>query len=168
MAVNDAQSGYSPETRNYLEKSLNSVYTNGLNTASRLGGDPNSIADILERASNSVLKMGSDDALMQYNKMAGVVSSVKDLADQRVAEWASVQNNLKDDMAAEAMKSAAGAKNTQSGLGLFTSAVANYDMGNLYGTKKPATKYANPQDYKSKMKVRITSPTAEEDYPNPL
>jgi hypothetical protein len=120
--------------------------------------------------------MGSDDALMQYNKMAGVVSSVKDLADQRVAEWASVQNNLKDDMAAEAMKAQAGNKTKQTGLNLLTSAAANYDMGNLYKTKnrditrKPGT-----------TRIRVTSPTAEydspqetirpytrNDYPNPL
>jgi hypothetical protein len=118
----------------YLTNQNDRVLSSSLDAITRLGGNPNNVADIFDRASQNVMKTAYDNDMLQYNKLTKVFETTQALADQRVAEWADKEAKLKDEMASEAQKAAAGNKTKNTGLNLLTSAAANYDAENLYKT----------------------------------
>ena len=139
MALNAAQTGYGAQTLNYLTTQNDRSLTSSFGAATSLGADANTIADIYDRSSQNIMKIGADNELQQFAKFNKVYETTQTLANQKVAEWADKEAKLKDDMAAAAQKVAAGNANLQSGLNMAVGSIANKEKGDLYGTAKPAT-----------------------------
>lgn len=132
MALNAAQSGYSAQSMSYLTNQTDRALSSSLGTVSKMGGDPNDVAAIFDRSVQAIMKTTSDNELLKMQKFNKVYETVNTLAKERTAEWADKEAILKDKMAAEAMKVAAGNKNQESGLNMALGAGANKAIGNLF------------------------------------
>jgi hypothetical protein len=135
LALNEAQTGYGASSLDYFTSQSDRALTASLETVSRLGGDPNSIADIFDRNMQSIMKTTNDDALLKYQKTSRVFDSLYGLGEQRLANWADKEAVLKDKMAAEAMKVKAGADTMNSGLNLAFSSFTAMKAGSGYDSK---------------------------------
>jgi hypothetical protein len=136
LALNQAQTGYGAGTLDYLTTQSDRALSSGLGAASRLGANPNEIADIFDRNLTAIMKTGADNELLQMQKFNKVYDSLSTLAEEKTAVWADREAKIKNEMAAAAQQVAAGNKNSQSGLNLGMSAVANADAAKLYSTEQ--------------------------------
>jgi hypothetical protein len=139
LSLNEAQSGYGASALNYFTKQSDRALATTLETASRMGGDAMSIADIFDRNMQGLMKVANEDALLKYKRTEKVFDNLTKLASDRLANWADREAILKDKMASEGMKVQAGAQTMQSGLNLLSSSIMAKRAGKgLDPTKKVA------------------------------
>jgi hypothetical protein len=139
LSLNEAQSGYGASALNYFTKQSDRSLATTLETASRMGGDAMSIADIFDKNMQGLMKIANEDALMKYKRTEKVFDSLSKLANDRLANWADREAILKDKMASEGMKVQAGAQTMQSGLNLLNSSIMAKKAGSGYGDPTKTT-----------------------------
>ena len=128
------QAGYSPETLSYLTDQADTGLSSALGTATRLGADPNQLGSELDSYFKDIFKIGSDNELIKMKKFDSLINATQLLANNKEAEWASGENLIKDQMAAQAAKLANSQQNIQSGLNAIidvsaAAATPDYDNG---------------------------------------
>lgn len=132
LSVNQAQSGLGANTKQYLTTQNDRAFSSSLDAVTKLGGDPNSVANIFDAQMNNIMKVSAADDEARLRKMDTVYKNLAMVAQGKDAEYASEQNLIKDKMAAEAAKVEAGQKNMQSGANMMLSAYANGETNKLY------------------------------------
>ena len=114
----NAQSGFDPTTMSYLTSQAEGSLATTLDTSKILGGDPNNFASIINQNFQDIFRIGSENDLAKMKKFDALTNATQLVAQNKDAEYASQQNLIKDQMAAEVQKGQAGAANEQSGINL--------------------------------------------------
>lgn len=136
LAQNEAQTGYGAATMSYFTNKTNSALTNSLNTASKLGADPNSISSIFSKNVDAIIKTSSDSEMTRMMKFDKLYASIAKVIEGKDAEFADRRAKQDDLAAAAAMKVKAGNDNLKSGINGIMGAVANNETSNLGGPLK--------------------------------
>lgn len=120
-----AQSGYDPQTLDFLTNSADRGFATQTGTALRLGADPNTISGLDDKYLQDIMRIGSDNATLQLQNFDKFLNAKSLVAENKTAEWQSREDLLKDQMQAVAGKAAAGAQNVNSGINTVVQAGAN-------------------------------------------
>lgn len=130
-----AGKGYDDQTFNYLNNQADRAFATNTGTALRLGADPNVIAGLDDQYLQSIMNIGSNDALLQLQNFDKFLNAKQLVAANKEAEWDSKESILKDQMAMYGLKAQAGATNVNSGLNLIGQAGTNLALEELYKSK---------------------------------
>lgn len=128
----NAQSGFDPQTMTFLNNSADRAFATNTGTALRLGADPNVVAGLDDQYLQSIMKIDSDNSLLQLQNFYKFLNAKQLVASNKEAEWASKEDILKDEMQMYGQKAKAGADNVNSGLNLIGQGVSNYFSSQLY------------------------------------
>jgi hypothetical protein len=142
LATNNAQTGFGAETMNYLTTQSDRDLTSSLGAATRLGADPNAIANIFDNQMQNVLKIGAENETMRLSKLGQVYQGLQGVIQGKDAEYASKQNLIKDQMAAEAQKVQAGQQNIESGINGAIGALSYDAQSKLFEQANGIGRYA--------------------------
>ena len=140
IAQNQAESGYGADTLNYIKSQTDNALTNSLDTATKLGANPNDISSIFSRNVDAIMKTASDSELAKVTKFDKLYTSIANVAAGQDAEFADRRAKNDDQMAAAGMKVKAGNDTLKSGLGNIAGAFTNYatsQIGNPDNTVSP-------------------------------
>lgn len=135
----NAQSGYDPQTLDFLTNSADRSFATQTGTALRLGADPNMVAGLDDRYLQDIMRIGSDNATLQLQNFDKFLNAKQLVATNKEAEWQSKENLIKDQMQAITGQAAAGAQNVNSGFNLLTQGIANYGTAQLYKDRNKRT-----------------------------
>lgn len=138
-----AQSGYDPQTLDFLTNQADRSFATSTGNALRLGADPNVIAGLDDQYLQNIMKIGSDNATLQLQNFDKFLNAKQLVAANKEAEWASKENLIKDEMAAASTKVAAGQQNLQSGINLGLQVATSGAMNDLYGLNTPTSNVGN-------------------------
>lgn len=131
----NTQSGFGDDTLGFLTDQAERGFATNTGTALRLGADPNIIAGLDDQYLQDIMKIGSQDAMLQLQNFDKFLNAKQLVASNKEAEWASKENLIKDEMAAASSKVAAGQQNLQSGINLGMQVASNATSGNLWEDK---------------------------------
>jgi len=137
IAQFDAQSGYGQKTLSYLTDNAERGFSSSSGNALRLGADPNTIAALNDQYMNQIMKIGSEDQLLSFQKFDRLLGAKNTVANSLDAEFAWKDNILKDMMQNSASKAAAGNKMMTSGINTAISSLAANDTANLWNSSLP-------------------------------
>jgi hypothetical protein len=137
-AQSGAQQGYDAFTLNYLTSGINKAAAASLGTAARLGADPNQLSGILDQRIQGLLKVGSDNHLLNMQNFSRYMGAVEMMGQNKTAEWQSGQNLIKDRLQAANANKQAGLQNMGSAANAFISMDAARRTERLYTVKNPA------------------------------
>lgn len=132
MQENAAQTGFSPQTLDYLTSKTDAGLASSLGTAGRLGADPNTLSTLVDSYSKDIFGIAGENELTKMKKYDGLLNALQLLSQSKDAEWASKDNLIKDQMAAQAAKLQAARENVQSGLNLIGGGISGIASSNLY------------------------------------
>lgn len=140
----NAGTGFSADTLSYLTNQADRSFATNTGTALRLGADPNTISGLDDQYLQSIMKIGSDNSLLQLQNFDKFLNAKEMVAQNKVAEYTSQEDLLKDKMAAVAGQVNAANQNISSGINLVTATTAAAGSGNLYGNNGFATRTTVP------------------------
>lgn len=135
----NAQSGYDPQTLDYLTTQADRGFATQTGTALRLGADPNLVSGLDDRYLQDIMRIGSDNATLQLQNFDKFLNAKQLVATNKEAEWQSKENLIKDQMQAITGQAAAGAQNVNSGFNLLTQGISNYGTAKLYKDRNKRT-----------------------------
>ena len=127
-----AQTGYDPTTLNYLTNSADRAFATNTGTALRLGADPNIISGLDDQYLQSIMNIGSNNAMLQLQKFDKFINAKQLVAANKDAEWQFQDNLLKDQAQSAASQAQAGQQNLQSGVNLGLQVATSYGASQLY------------------------------------
>lgn len=130
-----AQGGYNSKTLDYLTSQADLGLATSIGTALRLGADPNVISGLDDQYLQDIMKIGSNDAMLQLQNFDKFMNAKQLVAANKEAEWASKDNLIKDQMQAISGQVEADTKNINSGINLANQAAANFASSQLYGSQ---------------------------------
>jgi len=140
----NAQSGYDPNTLDFLTNSADRAFATNTGTALRLGADPNAISGLDDKYLQDIMRIGSDNATLQLQNFDKFLNAKTLVATNKEAEFQSQQDLLKDQMAMYGQKAAAGAQNVNSGINTLVQAGSNLAASTLFKpTKTPVATSGN-------------------------
>ena len=131
IAQQQAQQGYGAETLAYLTKNTNNALTSSLDSAARMGGNPNDIAAIFSRNVDSIMATAGQSELKRVQNFDKLYTTLQGVVQGQDAEFADRRAKQDDMQAAAAMKVKAGNANLQSGINGIMGGISNGAMGNL-------------------------------------
>lgn len=131
IAQNEAQTGYGAATMSYFTNQTNSALTNSLNTASKLGADPNSISSIFSKNVDAIIKTSGDSEMTRMMKFDKLYASIATVIQGKDAEFADRRAKWDDSVAREKDKMEAATKNIQSGVNGINGAIANNQISQI-------------------------------------
>lgn len=129
----NTESGYSPQTLEYLSGKANTGLSSTLGAATKLGADPNQLSGILDSYFKDIFKIGGENELVKMKKFDGFLNALQLLSQNKEAEQISADNLIKDQMQAVASRLAKDEKNIQSGGNLFLNGISGLAGTNMYG-----------------------------------
>lgn len=132
LSQNLAQGGFDAKTLKYLNQNIDRNTSASLETATRLGGSPNSTNNILDTSIQSILGLGSENAERQFRNFDRFIGEKKALAQSLAAEWQSKDNMLKDKLQAAGQNVQNGVQNFMGGINTMGSASAMDEQAKLY------------------------------------
>lgn len=127
-----AQSGFDPETLGFLTNKAERGFATSIGAAERLGADPNILSGLNDEYMQDIMKIGSDNAMLQLQNFDKFLSAKQLVADNKTAEWQSKENLIKDQMQAAGMEGAAGTQDLSSGLNLALSSLTSSQQAKLW------------------------------------
>jgi hypothetical protein len=128
----NAQSGYDPQTLDFLTSQADRGFATQTGTALRLGADPNTISGLDDKYLQDIMRIGSDNATLQLQNFDKFLNAKTLVAENKTAEWQSREDLLKDQIQAVAGKAAAGAQNVNSGINTVVQAGSNLAASQLF------------------------------------
>lgn len=135
----NAQSGYGAQTMDYLTNQADRGLASSTGTALRLGADPNVIAGLDDQYLQDIMKIGSNNSLLQLQNFDKFLNAKQLVAANKEAEWQSKEDILKDQMAMYGLKAQAGSTNVNSGFNLALTGLTNYAASTLYNDQNKVT-----------------------------
>lgn len=127
-----AQSGFDSETLGYLTGKAEKGFATSVGAATRLGADPNTLSGLNDEYMQDIMRIGSDNAMLQLQNFDKFLGAKKMVADSKDAEWQSKENLIKDQMQAAGMQGAAGTQDMSSGLNLLLSSLTSGQQAKLW------------------------------------
>lgn len=127
-----AQSGFDPETLGFLTGKAEKGFATSVGAATRLGADPNILSGLNDEYMNDIMKIGSDNAMLQLQNFDKFLGAKELVAKNKEAEWQSKENLIKDQMQAAGMQGAAGTQDLSSGLNLLFSSLTSSQQAKLW------------------------------------
>lgn len=134
-----SQTGFGADTMDFLTGQTEKGLSSSLETAKRLGADPNAISGVLDTYFQDIFKIGSEDELLKMKKFDSLLNATQLVAANKEAEYISKENILKDQMAAVAARLGKGEQNISSGANLLLNSATAFATNSLYnpdGTPK--------------------------------
>lgn len=153
---NRAASGYDPGTLNYITGQVDRSFADTLNTAERLGGDPNDLSRILDQRIQSTFKIGAENQLRNMENFTRYLGALDTVAANDAAEQKSQQDLLKDEIQAASAGEQAGFQNIIGGANTALSTISSLNTANLY--KDNSTTYTNPLTRDNTLAETVTLP----------
>ena len=147
MAKNNASQGYDATTLDFLTNQIDQTFSSSLGTATRLGADPNDLSSIFQQKINSIMKVGSDNHLLNMQNFDTVIKGAGLVADNRAAEFKSQQDIIKNKLQATGVNLATATGNISGGLNTILSTLTSSQIANMYnpdGTLKTQKKRIDP------------------------
>lgn len=119
-------------TRDFQTNQIDKSFSQILGGATRLGANPNDLSALFDQKINGMLKVGQEFHASNMEAFGKVMSAYDMVAQNKVAEWRSKEDILKDKIAAATGEKAAGIQNIGSSANAFISANASAKTSNLY------------------------------------
>lgn len=166
MSQNQAQSGFSPQTMNYLTNENDRATAGALGRAKLLGANANDLSSILDQSFQNIFKIGSENELVKMKKFDALLSATQLLGQSRDAEWASDDNLLKDQMQLQWAKGQAAQVEKQSGANLIVSGISGAAQAGLYNLQQK-NQYNKIRDLEKYNPQPITPITGLSNYNKP-
>lgn len=120
-------------TRDFQTNQLDRMFGGITGNAMRLGADPNDLSALFEQKINGLMKVGQQFHASNMEAMSKVLAAYDIVSQNKVAEWRSREDILKDKIQAAAMEKQAGIKNIGSSANAFISLVGAAGTSGLYG-----------------------------------
>lgn len=154
MTQNDAQTGLSSETQNYLTGQADRGLASTLDAATLLGADPNQLSSTLDSYFQDIFKIGNENELAKMKKFDNLINATSLVAQNEEAEQISRDNLIKDQLQGVAADRQAATQGVQSGLNLALNGIVGLAGTDLYGRPR---KKGNPATG-TPPKINIYSP----------
>lgn len=105
LAEQQAQTGFTPETLNFLSQTMQQNQAQATNAVLQAGGGVNNVAQIYGNTNNSLRALGVEDEKLRLAKINQLYEARKDLAGQKMMEWKlNFFDKWKNEAAANAIK----------------------------------------------------------------
>lgn len=105
LAEQQAQTGFTPETLNFLSQTMQQNQAQATNAVLQAGGGVNNVAQIYGNTNNSLKALGVEDEKLRLAKINQLYEARKDLAGQKMMEWKlNFFDKWKNEAAANAIK----------------------------------------------------------------
>lgn len=128
----NAQTGFDPETLQYLTTQTDRAFDASLSTSQMLGGDPNDFSALFNDKVNAIMGIAAKGHELKMQKFSQYLGAEQMIAASKDAEWQSEQNMLKDEQQAVQARRIAAAQEQAAGTNMIISAAANYATSRLY------------------------------------
>lgn len=139
---NNASQGYDPFTLNYLTNQTDQAFSTGINAATQLGADPNTLSSLFGQKLDATMAIGAQNHNLNMQNFAQYLTALNTVASNKAAEQKSKQDLIKDKLQAVGLNLQQGNQNISGGLNTILSSLSAIDIGNLYnpdGTLKKKT-----------------------------
>lgn len=124
LAEQQAQTGFTPETLNFLSQTMQQNQAQATNAVLQAGGGVNNVAQIYGNTNNSLRALGVEDEKLRLAKINQLYEARKDLAGQKMMEWKlNFFDKWKNEAAANAIKMGNANESINSGLNTTISAI---------------------------------------------
>jgi len=124
LAEQQAQTGFSPETLNFLSQSAQQNQAQATNAILQAGGSVNNIAQIYAATNNRMRAIGLEDEKLKIAKINKLYDARKDLAGQQMTQWKlNIFDKWKNAAAANAVNMSNANSTMNSGLNTTLSAI---------------------------------------------
>lgn len=127
-----AQQGFDPVTLNYLTNQTDRAFSSSIDAATRLGADPNQLSAIFDQKMQGIMKIGAENHQLNMENFSRYLGAKDVIGQNKVAEFNSQQDILKDQMQALGVEKQAGIQNIGSGANAFISMDASNRTSRLY------------------------------------
>lgn len=132
-----SQSGFDPETLQYLTSETDRSFDAALSTSEKLGGDPNDLSYLFNNKVNNLMKIGAENHAQNLNNFNSYLNALTVVGQGKDAEFFSGQNIVKDQLQAAYSDKVGANAQISAGLNTLGSAVAQYEEGQLYKEDNP-------------------------------
>ena len=135
----NAQSGFDPTTLNYLTTQTDNSFSSSLDTAKRLGADPNAMSAIFGQKIDAISGIASNNHQLQMQNFSTYLNALNTVADNKAAEFKSQQDIVRDKLQSAGANLASATGNISNGINTALgslSAAATMDLYNTDGTLK--------------------------------
>ena len=135
----NAQSGFDPTTLNYLTTQTDNSFSSSLDTAKRLGADPNAMSAIFTQKIDAISGIASNNHQLQMQNFSTYLNALNTVADNKAAEFKSQQDIVRDKLQSAGANLASATGNISNGINTALgslSAAATRDLYNTDGTLK--------------------------------
>lgn len=119
-------------TRDFQTGKLDRTFSQILGGATRLGADPNDLSALFDQKIQGIMKVGQEFHASNMEAMSKILTAYDTVSQNKVAEWRSREDMLKDDIQAGAADKAAGIQNIGSSANAFIGLQAASKTANLY------------------------------------
>lgn len=124
LAEQQAQTGFSPETLNFLSQSAQQNQAQATNAILQAGGSVNNIAQIYAATNDRMRAIGLEDEKLKIAKINQLYDARKDLAGQQMTQWKlNIFDKWKNAAAANAVNMSNANSTMNSGLNTTLSAI---------------------------------------------
>lgn len=127
-----AQSGFDPQTLQYLTTETDRSFDASLSNLQLLGGDPNSESALFNDKMNSIMKIGAENHSQNLQNFNQYLSALSSLGQSKDAEFFSQQNLVKDAQQAAAFDKQVATKQISEGLNTTIASASDLIEQNLY------------------------------------
>lgn len=128
-------SGLSPQTLQYLTGNADNALSTSLNTASRLGADPNQLSNLLDQRFQQNLAIGAQNQIENMKKFSAYRDSLQILAANDAAEQKSREDLLKDQLQAASAMQQQAVPNVLGGGNTILNTLTSAKIAELFGPK---------------------------------
>lgn len=147
LAEQQAQTGFSPETLNFLAQSAQQNQAQATNAILQAGGGVNSIAQIYAATNDRMRAIGLEDDKLKMAKINQLYDARKDLAGQQMTKWKlNIFDKWKNAAAANAVNMGNANNSINSGLNTTLSAIGQ-------GVNYASSQNRMPSSYQNSMEV---------------
>lgn len=127
-----AQQGFDPTTLNYLTNQTDRAFSGATDAAVRLGANPNDLSRLFDQKMQQIMQIGAQNHDLNMKNFDRYISAVDTIGQNKIAEFNSEQDILKDKLQAAGLEKQAGIQNVGSGLNSFISLDASRRTSDLY------------------------------------
>lgn len=130
-------SGLDPQTLHYLTGNADNALSTSLNTAARLGGDPNQFSNLLDQRFLENMKFGAENQRLNLINYGNFRESMRELAASDAAEQKSRQDLSRNELAAAGAEQQQSVPNFLGGGNTILNTLAAANTANLFSPPTP-------------------------------
>jgi hypothetical protein len=127
-----ADEGYDPATLSYITGQADRAFSSSVEAATRLGGDPNLLSQLLDQRIQATFRIGAENQLLNMKNFEKYINALELLSANKAAEQKSQQDLIKDQLQAASAQQQAGLQNIGFGANTALSTLSSMETQNLY------------------------------------